>query len=329
MGNLLQMSITSGQDTDSRQFTLAASSHRLAGETYDANGNRTSGTADGFTSVAYNILNLPETVTAGGRTINYLYSARWSTPDPLSEKYYSISPYAYCAANPVNIVDPSGRNWYSYTDSTGTTQYKYVEGQMSKAELKNGKYKDLGYTYCDNNTNTYYSLFGKILPYSSDLEFTLLGHFYEIIDQLIIAHCKYVIDNEKYYRFGGEDLTEPSIDYSINGLRAGSYNFSYNGLTFSSEKRGTIFRAIEQNGVVFRGLRIIGDRYVKTTLFPTYETTRAGLNQNPLIDSGWKGYFIVAQPRSGKSFDSIQILFDKQNATSFLKSCNMLFGTDF
>lgn len=69
------MSITSGQDTDSRQFTLAANSHRLAGETYDANGNRTSGSADGFTSVSYNILNLPETVTAGGWTINYLYSA--------------------------------------------------------------------------------------------------------------------------------------------------------------------------------------------------------------------------------------------------------------
>ena len=112
MGNLLQMSITSGQDTDSRQFTLAASSHRLAGETYDANGNRTSGSADGFTSVSYNILNLPETVTTGGRTINYLYSARWSTPDPLSEKYYAISPYAYCAGNPVNLVDPEGMELY-------------------------------------------------------------------------------------------------------------------------------------------------------------------------------------------------------------------------
>ena len=65
MGNLLQKSITSCQDTDSRQFTLAASSHRLAGETYDANGNRTSGSSDGFTSVSYNILNLSETVTAG------------------------------------------------------------------------------------------------------------------------------------------------------------------------------------------------------------------------------------------------------------------------
>ena len=28
--------------------------------------------------------------------------------DPLAEKYFSISPYAYCAGNPVNIVDPEG-----------------------------------------------------------------------------------------------------------------------------------------------------------------------------------------------------------------------------
>lgn len=28
--------------------------------------------------------------------------------DPLCEKYYSISPYAYCAGNPVLLVDPNG-----------------------------------------------------------------------------------------------------------------------------------------------------------------------------------------------------------------------------
>lgn len=29
--------------------------------------------------------------------------------DPLAEKYYSISPYAYCGGNPVNRIDPDGR----------------------------------------------------------------------------------------------------------------------------------------------------------------------------------------------------------------------------
>ncbi len=43
--------------------------------------------------------------------------ARWTTPDPMAEKYYSISPYVYCAGNPVNIVDPEGRDvWEIYRD---------------------------------------------------------------------------------------------------------------------------------------------------------------------------------------------------------------------
>lgn len=31
-----------------------------------------------------------------------------TTQDPLAEKYYSISPYAWCAGNPIRFVDPSG-----------------------------------------------------------------------------------------------------------------------------------------------------------------------------------------------------------------------------
>ena len=33
---------------------------------------------------------------------------RTTTMDPLAEKYYSISPYAWCAGNPVKYVDPDG-----------------------------------------------------------------------------------------------------------------------------------------------------------------------------------------------------------------------------
>ena len=34
----------------------------------------------------------------------------WSSVDPLAEKYYSISPYVYCFDNPVNHIDPDGRD---------------------------------------------------------------------------------------------------------------------------------------------------------------------------------------------------------------------------
>ena len=48
--------------------------------------------------------------------------SRFTTMDPLAEKYYSISPYAYCAGNPVMFVDPDGRDWYKYTDNDGNSQ---------------------------------------------------------------------------------------------------------------------------------------------------------------------------------------------------------------
>jgi RHS repeat-associated protein len=38
--------------------------------------------------------------------------SRWLVPDPMGEKYYDISPYAYCAGNPVNLVDPTGEFLY-------------------------------------------------------------------------------------------------------------------------------------------------------------------------------------------------------------------------
>lgn len=35
----------------------------------------------------------------------------WWSVDPLVDKYLWISPYAYCAWNPVKYVDPDGRGF--------------------------------------------------------------------------------------------------------------------------------------------------------------------------------------------------------------------------
>jgi RHS repeat-associated protein len=100
---------------------------------------------------------------------------RFTTVDPLAEKYYSISPYAYCAGNPVNRIDPNGMDWYSYqeeyTDEDGKKQtrtaYKYVRGEMSKKELEEGGYTHLGKTY-DNGKGTYFSFGGSEVKYDKE-----------------------------------------------------------------------------------------------------------------------------------------------------------------
>ena len=61
----------------------------------------------------------------------------WLSPDPLAHKYTSWSPYAYCAGNPVNFVDPDGKDWYSYTTKDDSeTKYAWTAA-TSQAELAN------------------------------------------------------------------------------------------------------------------------------------------------------------------------------------------------
>ena len=44
----------------------------------------------------------------GARYMDHELMTMWLSVDPLADKYPSISPYAYCAWNPVKLVDPNG-----------------------------------------------------------------------------------------------------------------------------------------------------------------------------------------------------------------------------
>lgn len=35
---------------------------------------------------------------------------RWTTPDPLAEKYLSYTPFNYVVNNPINLIDPDGKD---------------------------------------------------------------------------------------------------------------------------------------------------------------------------------------------------------------------------
>ena len=65
---------------------------------------------------------------------NYLYGARdyysaigrFTVVDPFAEKYAHISPYTYCANNPIKYVDPDGREIINKVDPNATDVQQQV-----------------------------------------------------------------------------------------------------------------------------------------------------------------------------------------------------------
>ena len=55
----------------------------------------------------------------GARYMDHELMTMWLSVDPLADKYPSISPYAYCAWNPVKLIDPDGREIDDYFTREG------------------------------------------------------------------------------------------------------------------------------------------------------------------------------------------------------------------
>ena len=52
----------------------------------------------------------------------------WLSVDPMADKYPNMSPYAYCAWNPVKLVDPDGREASTHIDCDGNVVAVFRDG---------------------------------------------------------------------------------------------------------------------------------------------------------------------------------------------------------
>ena len=56
----------------------------------------------------------------------------WLSVDPMSDKYPSLSPYVYCANNPIKLVDPNGEEIWIVGENGN--KYKYSKGELYTKE---------------------------------------------------------------------------------------------------------------------------------------------------------------------------------------------------
>ena len=105
----------------------------------------------------YDTMHGLNTYDYGARQYNSLLG-RWDRIDPLCEKYYSVSPYAYCANNPILLIDPDGCDWYYNTNNV----LLWNPLVHSQKDLQDG-YKYVGTTYNDKKNGIQYRDDGTVL----------------------------------------------------------------------------------------------------------------------------------------------------------------------
>ena len=88
----------------------------------------------------------------------------WLSVDPMMDKYPNISPYAYCAWNPVKLVDPDGKEIDDYFTNIGVR----LEGNASG--IKVCDYADeiiSSFAHEKGHVDLYWELGGDVSKYKA------------------------------------------------------------------------------------------------------------------------------------------------------------------
>ena len=81
-----------------------------------------------------------------GARIYFADRLQWGQMDPMCEKYYDVSPYAYCGGNPINRGDLDGRDWFE----TNQGYLRWQPNVHSQNDLQKG-FKYIGKSLKRNN----------------------------------------------------------------------------------------------------------------------------------------------------------------------------------
>ena len=115
---------------------------------------------------------------------------RWLSVDPLFEKYVGMSPYNYCAANPVVMVDPDGRRSFSVTKEDGTIE------QIEIPDGVDGSFNIAQFDF-DLLQETFNSYNGEYEDFFSSLGLGTKGYEAALVARSYEGNTQWAYDKEK------------------------------------------------------------------------------------------------------------------------------------
>lgn len=123
--------------------------------------------------------------------------------NPLSEKFYSWSPYVYVGNNPMRLIDPDGKDWFVNNENGNVY---FIKGVSELTDKQREQY---------NMGNSQYENLGKDEDFGSQMEYGKgKNHKGKIIDQAFVSLGVYseefmnIFGYEKAYRNTVKETTQ-------------------------------------------------------------------------------------------------------------------------
>ncbi len=161
----------------------------------------------------------------GARYMDHELMTMWLSVDPMADKYPSIAPYAYCAWNPIKLIDPDGNEtiesddwyknnkgdvrWFNSTDKTYTHEGEEYQRVGKTAYMTNSSGE---FVYGDQYGHTHESAPLKevsITETLTDFERTMRNPLVQRIHQSAAD-------------FWGHPVTEAVVDVTLTVVTAGT-----------------------------------------------------------------------------------------------------------
>ena len=154
----------------------------------------------------------------------------WDRVDPLAEKYYGVSPYAYCANNPVVFVDSDGRK-FDFSKMTKGEYQSYL-GQINPLRKASPLFNTM-YSSLENSKETYFISFDKVssvVKQAGDID----GHFVKgdngggsvVFNKEKMGYIPSVVLAEELFHAYQHD--------NRNGYAQGEFNREFEAKTFAT-----------------------------------------------------------------------------------------------
>ena len=165
----------------------------------------------------------------GARTL-FAPINRFNQPDPLCEEYYHISPYAYCANNFINVLDPDGRDWYIFNQN-GIYQKKINAEGTNRIMVHSLKKTKTGEEY-DSYT---FINFADPINDARDIDNGIINRLVFVNEQNIQSMLaeQGAFDSNKL-NFGIESQGNGNFDYSFTVLPQKYPEAHFNGIDSNS-----------------------------------------------------------------------------------------------